>query len=444
MGDRVTKTPVKRFSDLVVVGSGPAGLMAALSASQMGVHVLLLEKNTVLGKKLRLTGGGRCNIGNLEADPNLRDSYYGRSNFLRPAMRCFPPHQMPDFFSSRGLPLVLEEESKFYPQQGGALGVVSFFEKELRRNGVDLCLGEELKGFLPTDSGVELITNRRHLTSRFLLFFPGGCAYPQTGSSGDWIPWLKDMGVALRPFTPALSPLRLDPHPWADQSGVTLKNVSLTLLGGDQSCPSGFSEKQQTIKDKGNPSFRGDLLITPQGLSGPVAFNLSRSCSWQKNGSDSSKSSLILSFRPDTSLEHCLEEVHVWQKDGGDRLARNHSLQGVPRALMPSFLSCLGLNPEKRLVDFSHKEQTILAEGIKRLPLPFSGLFPFHQAMVSRGGILTSEVNPRTMQLIRYPSVFVGGEAVDIDGECGGYNIQACLSMGYLAGQSAAEQLMKE
>lgn len=410
------------FYPVIVAGAGPAGMAAAASAAGSGVPVLLLERNEKPGKKLLLTGGGRCNISNLAADPALGDRYFGQAKFLRPAWQVLSAEELCRFMAEHGLPLKEDEPGRLYPAQGEAPAVRDFWQQLCSARGVSLHCREKLLDFEPLHSEWLITTSRSRYRCRSLVLACGGAAYPQTGSDGNLLSLLAEKGILTRPFSPALSAVKLDPKPGKAKSGIVLKEISLHAS---------FPENGKIHEI----SFTGDVLFTIPGLSGTPVLNLSR----YLGALSPHEVSLWLNIRPDTRPDQLSEELETLARSKPKMQLKNLPWPALPASLRRDFLELAGIDPEQRAADLSKAALQRLVRQMLHWPLGFAGTFGLDRAMLSRGGILLREINPRKMSLKALPGIYACGELIDLDGECGGFNLQAALCQGWLAGMSAAQ-----
>ena len=404
---------------LLIVGAGPAGLAAALAAAEEGCPALLLESKGEAGQKLRLTGGGRCNISNLAADDFAHDHYYGQAAFLRPAFRALSPEALREHCQRRGLPLVCEEGVRLYPRDGGAEAVRSFLLRRARELGVQLRCRQKALALKTSPEGILLQSEKQTYLARALILCGGGASFPQTGSDGSALELLTSLGCGFRPFTPALTGLSLKKAPGSNFQGAELRF----------NLPSSRSRRAAA-------SFRGDILLTASGLSGPPVLNLSRELSEEG-------ASFSISLLPDEKESSLIPHLLSLAHENGRTLCRNLPWPALPRKLRAVALQHCGVDPDKQGANFSREEAARLASILLEKRLELGSRPPLRSAMLSRGGLLLEELNPRSMALRKDPRIFVAGELLDIDGECGGFNLQAAFASGYLAGKSAAALLKR-
>lgn len=403
------------MSKIAVVGGGPAGMMAAGRAAQCGHQVHLYEKNNVLGKKLSITGKGRCNITNDCTPEEFLEHIPSNPNFLYSAAYQFDCRGTQEFFSKEGLPLKVERGNRVFPCSDKAKDVVQVLERYLRKNGVTvhfrcsvhkivlqegkLCGIQTSGGFVPYD-GVILAT--------------GGKSYPGTGSTGDGYPIAESIGHTILPLAPSLVPLKTVETWPAQLMGLSLKNIEIKLYEGTRECYSDF----------------GELLFTHFGVSGPVILSASSHLPAKK------KCVLTIDLKP--ALSHEILDKRV-VRDFGKYCNRTlkHALDELlPKKIIPVIISLSGIDPEKKVNSITKEERNKIVSCCKCLTLTIQGPSGFDEAVVTRGGVCVKEVNPSTMESKQVKNVFFAGELLDVDGYTGGFNLQIAFSTGYLAGSS--------
>lgn len=408
----------KRYP-LIIIGAGPAGLMAACSALREKVRPLILEASAEAGLKLLLTGGGRCNISNLLADPALEDHYHGQAKFLRPAMRELTPQALSRFFAERALPLIAEEEVKLYPSRGGARAVRQVFLDELKQKAVHIRYRERVLDIRPDESGYLLQSESGEYRCLNLILAAGGASFPHTGSDGSALSLLQKLSVRTRPFTPALSSLILETPETAPYSGISLRDCKLSLTDPE-------SRGRKKVAE------RGEILWTSFGISGPPVFNLSRYFP------PHTVTEAELDILPGSNEEETEQLLQQLLRAHRGKCLKNIEWPALPQRLRSLFLRAAGQDPELQAAHLNAAGLRSLAGVFRHFPLKVSGVRGMNSAYLSRGGVLTEEVNPRNMSLKRHPGLFVAGELLDIDGDCGGFSLQLAFSTGYLAGKHAA------
>ena len=407
---------------VIVIGGGPAGMMAALTAAQAGAAVTLWERNDSLGKKLSITGKGRCNITNNAPTEELIKNLPGNGAFLHGAFSRFPAQATMDFFTSLGVELKTERGRRVFPLSDNARQVVQALQNRLQTAGVHIHYRRRAarlviaKGRL---SGV-IDTRQKKQPATALVLATGGASYPATGSSGDGYKIAREVGHTIIEPRPALSPLETV-ETWPGQlAGLSLKNVVLSASYNEKRIGKEF----------------GELLFTHFGLSGPIVLSLSRALTVLPDNGYLTR--LALDLKPALSAQQ-LDKRLQRDLETASRQQVAHALSGLtPAVLLPLILSMAEIPATKFAHQLSRAERTKLADSLKNLPITVKGLRPLAEAIVTAGGIRVKEVNPKTMESKILPGLFLAGELLDIDGFSGGYNLQAAWASGYIAGQAAA------
>lgn len=406
---------------ILVAGGGPAGMLAAAEASAAGASVTLLEQNEKLGKKLFLCGKGRCNVTNNCEPADFFENIPRNSRFCYSAVYGFLPKDIMALLESKGLPLKTERGGRVFPVSDKSSDVIRTLQRYLQELGVKIQLGGRLSEVLTSQgrvTGVKADGQVRAYDAVILAM--GGASYPSTGSTGAWVPLLERLGHHVLPLTPALIPLT-SPEPWVWQlQGLSLKNVTLTAVY------------------KGKTVFHelGELLFTHFGISGPMVLTLSSKII----GLDCDKLRLHIDLKPGLDrqqLEHRL--IRDFEKYKGKQL-KNAMNELLPQRLIDKVISLAGLSGEKPVHQISREERGRLVEILKELPVPIDGTRPLEEAIITRGGIDTKEVNPSTMESKLIKGLYFAGEMLDIDAFTGGFNLQLAFSTGALAGRSAAQE----
>lgn len=399
----------------IVIGGGPAGMIAAGMAAGNDHEVILLEKNEKLGKKLYITGKGRCNITNNKDIEEFISETVRNGRFLYSAYYGFTNRDLMDFLESLGLPLKVEQGGRVFPKSDKASDVTRVLSRWLQKKGVRVELHSEVIGITRNESAFVVRTKNERYLADAVIIATGGRSYPSTGSTGDGYRFADDFDITTTKTRPSLCPMNLvDPFP--DLAGLTLKNVRLTLTRG-----------------KHQVSQFGDLLFTHRGISGPIVLTLS--------AEDFSFPSAngILDLKPAIS-EEMLDAriVREIQKDSKKQL-KNLVRALLPQAMVTHILKEAKLDPEKISGELKREERKRLVDTIKGFPFLIKSLGRFEEAVITRGGIAIKEINPSTMECKKIPGLYFIGEVLDVDAHTGGYNLQIAFSTGVCAGRSVAK-----
>lgn len=407
--------------DIAVIGGGPAGMMAAGRAAELGKSVVLLEKNRQLGVKLLITGKGRCNITQAEFDHQQLVEQYGRlGKFLLPALAAFGVRDVIEFFERRGVKTKIERGQRVFPVSDRARDVRDALVRYLDQGGVAVRLNTRATGF-SVDGGriTGIDTSQGLIAARQYILCSGGCSYPATGSNGEGFNWLKALGHNVTPLQPALVPVRVKEGWVKEAQGLSLKNVRISLYQHGR-------EQDQRF---------GEALITHFGLSGPIVLDLSK-----KVGEilPRGEVKLVIDLKPALEFERLDDRVQRDFTKYRNKAFKNCLSDLLPRTLIDPVIRLSGIPPEKQVNSVTREERHRLVSLLKGLELTVTGLMGFDQAIVTTGGVPLKEVDPRTMRSKIISNLFLAGELLDLDGPTGGYNLQVCWSTGFLSGQCAA------
>ena len=412
--------------DLIVVGGGAAGMMAAITAARLGTDVCLVERNPKVGRKLYITGKGRCNVTNHCSPQELLSATPRNGKFLYSAAERTPPSWVEEFFAALGVPLKVERGNRVFPVSDRAADIIDALFRELRRLGVPILQGRvsALDCREGAVCGVELGEEkaRTGLACQAIILATGGLSYPATGSTGDGYEFARALGHTVVEPRPSLVPLEVPGEDCPRMQGLALKNVQLTV-------------KNQ----KGKAVFReqGELLFTHFGLSGPLV--LSASAHMRDFAKDR--------YRCHIDLKPALDEATLDARlvreltQGANRDMDNLMGALLPRLMIPVVLERAGIPGEKKAHDLTRGERRRLLEQLKDFALDISGPRPVAEAIVTSGGVKVGEVDPRTMASKKVRGLFFAGELLDVDAYTGGFNLQIAWATGRAAGEGAARFL---
>jgi predicted Rossmann fold flavoprotein len=407
--------------DVLVIGGGPAGLIASGRAVELGAKTALLEKNASLGKKLLLTGNGRCNLTNKSR--SLRDlvEQYGRNGkFLYHAFSLFGVPETINFFNKRGLPTIEEEGGRIFPASERAVDVLRVLKGYAKK--VNIITGAPVEGLEAGAGDIKGVTvGGEIIHAKSIILCTGGKSFPKTGSTGEAFNWLRSLGHEIVQPAPALVPITVKEDWIRKMEGATLNCVNITLFQ---------SRKKKAV-------IRGDAVVTANGLSGPAILNISGKIrELMKEG----EVNLLLDLIPDVSAQRLQDEFLRFLDEHPNRLIKNVVTSFVPPKLSGALLMLAGLDEDGRLNTLSKNDRRLLTGAMKALPLTVKGTQGFERAYVTSGGVSLREIDHLTMRSKLYENLYFAGEVIDIDGPSGGYNLQAAWSTGHLAGESAADK----
>ena len=402
--------------DLIVVGGGPAGMFAAITAARNGAKVLLLEKNDRLGKKLLITGKGRCNVTNdCPAEEVLRNTPRN-GRFLYSAMTAFPPESTKQFFENQGCPLKTERGNRVFPQSDRSASILDSLKKALTDQGVTVKTGR-VRQILTLEGAVSGVrTDGDEYTAPSVILATGGASYPATGSTGDGYAMAQKLGHRVIPAQGSLVPLETAGEDCRRMQGLSLRNVGVRLLDA-----------------RGKVLYRdfGELLFTHFGVSGPTV--LSASCHLKGEGC-----CLVIDLKP--ALEEgkldarILRDLELYQ----NRTMENALTDLLPRSMIPVVLDRLEIDPAMQANSLTKEKRRALVGLLKAFRVEITGKRPVAEAIIPSGGVKVSEIDPKTMESKLVPGLYFAGEVIDCDAYTGGFNLQIAWATAFAAGRSAA------
>ncbi len=410
------------MNKIVVVGAGPAGIMAAIRASQIVSDVILLEKNPVLGKKLLLSGKGRCNLTNACDLDSFLERFSRNGQFLRDAFRKFFNQDLMRFFEKRGLKLKVERQLRVFPVSDRAGSVLNILQNELQKNRVNIFIDAAVKDVLVKNKKVEgvLLADGEKISAERVVLATGGVSYSFTGSTGFGIEAAGKLGHQIIPFKAGLAPLKIKQRRPKLLEGLTLKNIRLKI----------------TDSKKNIVSPIGELVFTGSGISGPLVFSLSAQIGdlLQK-----SKNVFVeIDLKPALSNEQLDIRLLREFKSAPKKAIKNTLKTLLPQSLISVFLDVLKIDQDKIVSYITQDERKKIVYLLKNFRLDIARLGSIEEGMITRGGVSLKDINPRTMESRIVKGLYFAGEMIDVDADTGGFNLQAAFSTGYLAGESAA------
>lgn len=405
--------------DVIVIGGGASGMMAAGRAAERGKRVLLLEKNAKLGEKLAISGGGRCNITNAEEDERLFLAKYGDADkFLHSAFAQFGVKETFSFFESRGLPLVVEAEKRAFPATMRATDVVALLEKYLVAGGVAVETGVTVARIVAKSGTIERVeTSAGSFSATSYILATGGISHPETGSTGDGFAWLGELGHTIATPTPTIVPLKVK-EGWVKKlAGVSLPTMKITF----------------SVQGVKKFSKTGPILFTHFGISGPTILNSAGEVAdLLHEGSVSARIDLFPGV-DQGALDRQMTEAFDANKNKALKNVLKEILPGTSEVLL-ALLS--DINPETKVHSVTKEARKLLAAHFKAVPLTVTGLMGFDRAVVADGGLPLTEVDTRTMRSRFFKNLFVTGDLLHITRPSGGYSLQLCWTTGYVAADS--------
>jgi predicted Rossmann fold flavoprotein len=407
--------------DVIVVGGGPAGMMAAGHAAEYGRRVLLVEKNRKLGEKLNLTGGGRCNITNAEFDTRIFLSNFGdAAKFLYSPFSRFTVQDTFDFFAGRNLPLMVEDRKRAFPETEQATDVTRVLTEYMQENSVEIRYGITVKHLRVVDgkiTGIE--TNRGLFGSESVVLATGGASYRETGSTGDAFGWLREVGHTIHEATPDIVPLRVKDAWVKELSGTTLDPMKITF----------------TAKNGDVITRTGKILFTHFGVSGPLILN----CAHQvKHLLKQGPLATTIDLFPALEINEVDRRILDVFEENKNKLVRNVTKQLAPMGMARALIANLPTELlDKKVNIVTLDERKSISRYLKGLVLTVTGTMGYDWAVVCDGGIPLTEVDTRTMASRLHPNLFVAGDLLHISRPSGGFSLQLCWTTGWVAGESA-------
>lgn len=406
--------------DLIVVGGGPAGMLAASTAGAKGLKVVLLEKNEKLGKKLYITGKGRCNVTNYGDADNFQSSIVTNGKFLYSSLNSFDNQRLMALLEEQGVKTKVERGNRVFPVSDKSSDIIKALQKHLDASGVEIRLKTVVKQILAPNGRVQgvLLSNNNQLGGAKVLLATGGMSYSQTGSTGDGYNLARELGHTIVEPRPALVPLETK-EPWVKNlQGLSLKNVTV----------------QAVIKNRVVAEQFGEMLFTHFGVSGPVILEISS----YLNKYPGLPVVIKIDLKPALSEEQLDRRLQRdFAKYAGKHL-KNALDELLPQRLIPVVLDLAGVNIHKQVDQISREEREQLVNTLKGITIPIKGTRPLNEAIVTSGGVNVREIKPSTMESKIVQGLYFAGELIDVDALTGGYNLQIAFSTGYLGGSSAA------
>lgn len=411
-------------ADIIVVGGGPAGMMAAIRAAELKARVLLVEKTYRLGSKLLLTGGGRCNITNTANLQEFVAAFGAHGEFLYRALSVFSNQDLMRFFSSRGVEMRVDPDGKVFPADDKAESVLAVLRAAIEAARVYILHNSAVTDIVvtpgddPAARGVTLAGGRA-LEAEKVIIATGGLSYPKTGSTGDGYALARQCGHAVAPLSPGITALESDETFIKDLQGLTLKDIIISVL----------------LDGKPVASRRGDILFTHFGVSGPTLLVLSGVAVDALAGG---RVDIALNLKPGYTFDDYSRYLQRVFESCGPKTVARYLQEALPASLAPVFLRRCASDPGKKCGMVNSAERKKMAAYFTDFRIHITKPRPIEEATITRGGIALAEIGPRTMESRLVRGLYVCGEVIDIAGITGGYNLQAAFSTGYLAGESAA------
>ena len=407
------------MKNVVITGGGPAGMMAAITAARRGFKVTLVEKNEKLGKKLFITGKGRCNITNAGDSEDLFNSIVTNRKFMFSSFNGFSNYDTLGFFDELGLHIKIERGNRVFPESDHSSDVIGALNRELKRLSVDVRLNTEVKDIIVNGgkaTGVVVKCSGKESTIQAdnVIVATGGNSYQSTGSTGDGYRFARKLGHSVTPIVPALVPFNVAEDWERDLQGLSLKNVSIVVLDGKQEIYSDF----------------GEMLFTHFGVSGPLILSAS---SFAARRIKEHPLKLVIDLKPALSQEQLDERILRDFDEEKNKAFKNSLDKLLPKKMIPVIVRLSDIDGNKKVNEITKQERQKLVSLIKGLELTITGLRGFNEAIITQGGINVREINPTTMESKLVKNLYFAGEVLDVDALTGGFNLQIAWSTGYAA-----------
>ena len=411
---------------IVIIGGGASGMMAACAAAQQGAEVVLLEKNEKLGKKIYITGKGRCNFTNCCDTDDFFSNIPRNPRFLYSSVRGFDAEAVRNWFEERGVRTKVERGNRAFPMSDHASDITRGLESEMRRLGVQVRLHAEVKKLIlstPVNSirrvtGV-VLSDGTKIDASCVIVATGGLSYPATGSTGDGFRFAEEAGHKVTARTPSLVPMNTKEPDILLMQGLSLKNVTLTIRSGKKKLYSGF----------------GEMMFTHFGITGPLVLSASADIQDQiRKGELSAEIDLKPALEEDKLNARILREFG----ENSNKAVRNVVSAVYPGKMVPVILERAGIHPDTPVHDITKQQRQALVHSTKHFALTLTSLRGFNEAVITRGGVAVKEIDPSTMGSKLVSGLYFAGEVLDVDGYTGGFNLQIAWSTGHAAGEAAA------
>ncbi|HDZ54506.1 MAG TPA: NAD(P)/FAD-dependent oxidoreductase [Candidatus Nealsonbacteria bacterium] len=413
--------------DVAVIGGGPAGMIAAGRAGETGARVIIIEKNNILGKKLLITGKGRCNITQAKFDgKDLADKFGREGRFLLYGFSVFGPKQVVDFFENLKLKTKIERGGRIFPKSDKASDVLQVLRSRLIKNGVKILAGKTVKKIIKKNNkiGAIVLENGEEITADKYIIATGGKSYPTLGSSGNGFGWAEDLGHTIVELKPALTPIKIKER-WPKQAqGLSLKNVLIIVYQNNKKQDSRF----------------GELLFAHFGITGPIILDVSKKVGELLNPPAArGKVKMTLDLKPALDFEKLDKRLQRDFIKFKKKLFKNSLNDLLPKKLINIIVKLSGIDENKLVDEITKNERHKLVKLLKGMEMTPVELLGFDKAIITSGGVSLKEVDAKTMKSKIIDNLYFAGEILNLDGPTGGYNLQVCWSTGYVAGNSATK-----
>lgn len=412
------------MKNVIVVGGGAAGMIAAIAAAEAGAKVSLFEKNEKLGKKIYITGKGRCNVTN-DCDPeDFYNNVISNPKFMYSAFYSYDNTRIMELITEAGCELKVERGNRVFPVSDHSSDIISALSRKMRTLDVDVYLNKEVSKLLINDGICKGIAiGKEEITADAVIVTTGGLSYPTTGSTGDGMRWAKDSGHKIVDCSPSLVPFNTKEEWVKELQGLSLKNVGLKLVCSGKTIYDGF----------------GEMLFTHFGVSGPLVLSASSYYSlYVSKHPDCKNVKIYLDIKSALDREQLDKRILRDFEKYNNKMFKNSIGDMLPSKMIPVIIKLSGINPDKPVNLITKEERTALVDVLKNLEINVASLRGFAEAIITRGGVSVKDINPSTMESKVVENLYFAGEMIDVDALTGGFNLQIAWSTGHLAGESAA------
>ena len=403
--------------EVFIIGGGPSGMMAAITAAQKGNRVTIFEKNNKLGKKLFITGKGRCNVTNASDIEEIIENIPGNGNFLYSALYTFTNNNLMDLIEGEGVPLKIERGNRVFPKSDKSSDIIKAFEGLLKKLKVKLILNTNVDDIIIDSNTIKGITiGNKNMYCDSLIIATGGKSYPLTGSTGDGYAFAKKAGHTIEDIKPSLVPIITKEDYVKELQGLSLKNVSISVKSG----------KKMIYSDL------GEMIFTHFGISGPLVLSMSRYITNMLPG----KVLVHINLKPGLTEEQLDKRIHRDFEKYSNKMFKNSLDDLLPQKIIPVIIRLSGIDEKKEVNQISKSERESIVNLLRDFKVTAIDTRPIDEAIITSGGVCVKEINPSTMESKLVNGLFYAGEVIDVDALTGGFNLQIAFSTGYLAGSN--------
>lgn len=418
------------MSKVLIIGGGAAGMLAGVFAARNHNEVHILEKNEKLGKKLFITGKGRCNVANACDTEELFPMMMSNPKFLYSAFYSFGPQDVMDFFEQAGVPLKVERGNRVFPQSDHSSDIIRALERELKKAGAHIHLHTQVKEICRENEKITgvILEDGTFMEADAVIVATGGFSYQSTGSTGDGYRFARELGLKVTDIAPSLVPLKTKEDYIPKLQGLSLKNTGLTIKLGKKVLYEDF----------------GEMMFTHFGVTGPMILSASAHIGSKLAKVPDGELCAYLDLKPALTKEQLDARILREFEAGQNKQFKNVIGVLFPSSLTPVMIELGGIPAEKKIHDISREERQRFIDLIKAFPFTITGMGEFKEAIITRGGVSVKEINPGTMESKKIPGLYFAGEVLDLDAVTGGYNLQIAWSTAYLAAQAIGNGITKE